>query len=94
MSNVYIHHPDDRPRRLRSAPAEVTRACRIRFDNPGGECATTRSRKVFKWDPQNWWDGWTPIRRLDNGNLEFNRYDGLTEEFDLEGRTVAERRPT
>ena len=84
---VTVRHPDDQPRRMRLAPEEISRACQRRFE-VDAVCVTTPKRNVFKWDPQNWWDGWTPITRLPNGNLEFTRVYGDIEEFDLEGRTV------
>jgi hypothetical protein len=84
---IRIHHIDDRPRYLNAAPEEITRACQLRFDlhKP---CATTRRRNVFRFDPQNFWDGPTEVRLLPNGNLEFTRVYGDIEEFDLAGRTV------
>lgn len=86
-----VRHIDGSHRRT-AGPADVERACRIRFENPRGRLATTRDRNVFHFDVDNWWDGATVVRRLANGNLQFDRYDGVTEEFGMDGRSVTDYR--
>lgn len=91
-TTVVVHPDNPKGTEYELAPCDVIAACNKRFEDDFVTVIDPDKPDTYRHAPENFWDGYTEVRRLPNGNLEFTAmWSNEIEEFDLIGHTVSRR---